>query len=136
MVRMAHRGAWQRFEPAEKKGHAARLRPWVGGARSCELVVEYGQPSWYHFDIDLENGGTPMPDVLVRDVDADALGKLKDRARRNGRSLGAELKIVVEQAARQVDMMTARALAEEMTRRLGGRPHSDSTELLREDRLR
>ena len=77
-----------------------------------------------------------MPDVLIRDVDADALTKLKERARRNGRSLGAELKIVIEQAARQLDMTTARALAEEMTRRLCGRPHTDSAELLREDRLR
>lgn len=77
-----------------------------------------------------------MPDVLVRDVYADALTKLKERARRNGRSLGAELKIVIEQAAQQLDMTTARALAEEMTRRLRGRPHTDSTELLREDRLR
>jgi plasmid stability protein len=78
----------------------------------------------------------PMPDVLVRDVDAEALAKLKDRARRNGRSLGAELKLVIEQAARQLDMEAALALAQEMTRRLGGRRHTDSSELLREDRLR
>jgi hypothetical protein len=77
-----------------------------------------------------------MPDVLVRDVDAEALAKLKDRARRNGRSLGAELKLVIEHAARQLDMVEARALAEEMTLRLGNRRHTDSTELLREDRLR
>jgi hypothetical protein len=77
-----------------------------------------------------------MPDVLVRDVDEAALARLKERARGNGRSLGAELKIVIEQAARQIDMTTARALAEQMTRQLAGRPHTDSTELLREDRLR
>ena len=77
-----------------------------------------------------------MPDVLVRDVDETALARLKERARGNGRSLGAELKIIIEQFARQVDMTTARALAEQMTRRLAGRPHTDSNELLREDRLR
>jgi hypothetical protein len=77
-----------------------------------------------------------MPDVLVRDVDEAALARLKQRARGNGRSLGAELKIIIEQAARQVDMATARGLAEQMTRRLAGRPHTDSAELLREDRLR
>ena len=77
-----------------------------------------------------------MPDILVPDVDEAALAKLEERARGNGRSLGAELKLIIEQASRQVDMATAHALAEEMTRRLSGRPHSDSTELLREDRLR
>jgi plasmid stability protein len=77
-----------------------------------------------------------MPDVLVRDVDEAALAKLKARARGNGRSLGAELKLILEHAAQRVDMTTARALAEEMTRRLGGRPHTDSSELLRQDRQR
>jgi hypothetical protein len=77
-----------------------------------------------------------MPDVLVRDVDETALARLKEQARGNGRSLGAELKIIIEQFARQVDMTTARASAEQMTRRLEGRPHTDSNKLLREDRLR
>ena len=77
-----------------------------------------------------------MPDVLVRDLDETALAKLTERARGHGRSLGAELKLILEQAARQVDMTTARALAEQMTRRLGGRPYPDSAELLREDRRR
>ena len=38
----------------------------------------------------------PMPDVLVRDVDESALAKLKARAQANGRSLGAELKRILE----------------------------------------
>jgi len=54
----------------------------------------------------------------------------------NGRSLGVELRMIVEQAAKQVAMTTARALAEEMTRSLEGRAHTDSAELLREDRSR
>lgn len=77
-----------------------------------------------------------MPDVLVRDVDEAAMAKLKERARSNGRSLGAELRLILEQASRTVDMATARALAEQMSRRLDGRPHTDSAELLREDRSR
>jgi hypothetical protein len=77
-----------------------------------------------------------MPDVLVRDVDATALAKLKERARTNGRSLGSELRLILEQAARTVDMATARAEAERMTELLAGRPHTDSAELLREDRRR
>jgi plasmid stability protein len=77
-----------------------------------------------------------MPDILVRDVDATALSRLKERAKGNGRSLGAELKIILEQASRRDGMLTALASAEEMTRRLADRPHSDSSQLLRDDRLR
>jgi hypothetical protein len=77
-----------------------------------------------------------MPDVLVRDVAVTELAKLNERDKGHGRSLGAELKIIIEQAARQVDMTTARALAEPMTRRLAGRHHAGSAELLREDRSR
>jgi plasmid stability protein len=77
-----------------------------------------------------------MPDVLIRDIDESTLAKLKERARGNGRSLGAELKLILEQAARRVDMASARALAEQMSRRLADRSHMDSVELLREDRLR
>jgi len=77
-----------------------------------------------------------MPDVLVQDVDGAALARLEERARRNGRSLGLELRLILEQAARTVDAATARARAEEISRRLADRPHSDSVELLREDRSR
>jgi plasmid stability protein len=77
-----------------------------------------------------------MPNVLVRDVDDKALARLKERARGNGRSLGAELRIIIEQAARQVDMTTARTLAEQMSSRLAGRRHIDSAALLRKDRQR
>jgi len=77
-----------------------------------------------------------MPNVLVRDVDESALAKLKERARNNGRSLSSELRLILEQAARQVDMATARAAAEQMSRRLVDRTHTDSAELLREDRAR
>jgi plasmid stability protein len=77
-----------------------------------------------------------MPDLLVRDVDAATVAHLKERAQSNGRSLGAELRVILEQAAKQVAMTTARALAEQMTRNLEGRTHTDSAELLREDRGR
>jgi plasmid stability protein len=77
-----------------------------------------------------------MPDLLVRDVDAIAVERLKERAFLNGRSLEAELRTILEQAAKQVSMTTARALAEQITRSLEGRTHTDSTELLRENRGR
>jgi antitoxin FitA len=77
-----------------------------------------------------------VPDVLIRDVDETTLNRLKERARSHGRSLGVELRLILEQVAKQVDMATARALAEQMTCSLQGRPHTDSAELLREDRSR
>ena len=79
-----------------------------------------------------------MPDVLVRDVDGSALARLKERARGNGRSLGAELRMILERAAaeRVIDITEARARAERISRSLEGRPHSDSAVLIREDRDR
>jgi antitoxin FitA len=77
-----------------------------------------------------------MPEVLIRDVDETTLNQLKQRARSHGRSLGVESRLILEQVAKQVDMPTARSLAEQMTRSLQGRTHTDSTELLREDRGR
>ena len=61
---------------------------------------------------------------------------LKERAKFHGRSLGVELKCILEQAAKQIDMVSARELAERMSRSLEGRHHTDSAELLREDRDR
>jgi plasmid stability protein len=91
----------------------------------------------YHFDISFRKGGkSEVPDVLVRDLDEATLVSLKDRASGNGRSLGMELKLILEQAARQCSMATSHDLAEQMTRRLSDRSHTDSAQLLREDRLR
>lgn len=73
--------------------------------------------------------------VLVRDLSPGVIHKLKARARRHGRSLQAELKSVLEQAA-QTDTTTARALASRIRQRLAGRSHSDSVTLLAEDRRR
>ena len=77
-----------------------------------------------------------MPDVLVRDLDDASLERLKGRARAHGRSLGAELRLILQQAARQADLATARARAEQMTRRLADRRHTESVELIGEDRRR
>jgi plasmid stability protein len=52
------------------------------------------------------------------------------------RSLEAELREILEQVSRQVDVATSRDLAERIRRKLEGRTHSDSTELIREDRER
>ena len=76
-----------------------------------------------------------MANVLVRDLEEKLVEKLKKRAARNGRSLQAELTLIIEQAA-AVDMIDARALAAQIRRKLSGRKHSDSTLLIRDDRER
>lgn len=76
-----------------------------------------------------------MPNVLIRDLDQKALDALKQRAARNGRSLQAEMKQILEEAA-AVNMIDARALAARIRRELSGRKHSDSTALIAEDRRR
>lgn len=76
-----------------------------------------------------------MPDVLVRDVSVETLDALKAQAEMQGRSLQAELKLILDHAARK-RMMDARAVAAKIRRSLGKRPHRDSVALLREDRRR
>ncbi|MBI4562543.1 MAG: Arc family DNA-binding protein [Candidatus Rokubacteria bacterium] len=76
-----------------------------------------------------------MPRVLVRDLTPEVIEKLKTRARTHGRSLQAELKHILEQAA-QVNLDNARTLATRIRRRLADRAHTDSVTLLAEDRRR
>ncbi len=76
-----------------------------------------------------------MAQVLVRNLDPTLVERLKARALRHGRSLQAELKSVLEQAA-GVGAEDARALAARIRRRLAGRQHSDSAALVAEDRRR
>jgi antitoxin FitA len=77
-----------------------------------------------------------MAEVLVRDLDASVVEKLKARAAANGRSLQAELKAILEAQARQVTKAEARALAARVRRRIGTRPQTDSGMLQAEDRER
>jgi antitoxin FitA len=77
-----------------------------------------------------------MPQVLVRDLDATVVERLKARAADNGRSLQAELKAILETQARQMTKAEARALAARIRQRLAGRPQTDSGELQAEDRTR
>ncbi len=76
-----------------------------------------------------------MPNVLVRDVDEKVLEKLKTKAARNGRSLQREVQIILTEAARQAPLTDAE-VARKIKDSLRGRLHSDSAELLREDRNR
>jgi plasmid stability protein len=76
-----------------------------------------------------------MPNVLVRDVETSVLEKLKIRAAQSGRSLQREMQIILMDAASFAplsDVQVARKIKDS----LRGRPHSDSADLLREDRNR
>lgn len=76
-----------------------------------------------------------MAQVIIRNVDDDAIRRLKDRARRKGVSLESELRAIVVDASRK-DHAGFRERAAACRRRLAGRKHGDSTQLVREDRDR
>jgi plasmid stability protein len=76
-----------------------------------------------------------MAQVLVRDLKADIVARLKARAKRHGRSFQTELKEILETASRH-NAVEARAVAARIRRQLAGRAHSDSVDLLAEDRSR
>jgi len=76
-----------------------------------------------------------MAQVLIRELDDDVVTRLKERARRNGRSLEAELRGILEQAA-PANFADARALAARLRRRLAGRTYGDSAASIAEDRRR
>ena len=81
-----------------------------------------------------------MSEVLVRNLDETIVEQLKARARESGRSLQAELKLILEQAARpgasRPSRAEYRALADQVRTSLGDRPQADSAALLAEDRVR
>ena len=75
-----------------------------------------------------------MANALVRDLDDQVYERLKARAVGNNRSLEAELREILVAASKQVSLAEAKARAAEIRQRLSGRSHSDSAELIREDR--
>ena len=76
-----------------------------------------------------------MAQVIIRNIDDDAIRRLKARAERNGISLEKQLRAIITDAARR-DRTVFRERAAASRRRLSGRRHSDSTALIREDRDR
>jgi plasmid stability protein len=85
----------------------------------------------YFFTMSLE---AFMSDLLIRGLDDTIIDRLRRRAERHHRSLEDELRKILEEASRLVDMATARELADRIRHRLEGGFHSDSAELIREDR--
>ena len=76
-----------------------------------------------------------MSQLLVRKVDEDLVARLKQRAARAGRSAEAEHRLILEQALRPGKPSFAER-ARRHREALRGRIHSDSTDLIREDRDR
>ena len=76
-----------------------------------------------------------MAQILVRNIDEKLVEGLKRRAKMNGRSLQAEVKIILEQAS-VVDMATAREMALKIQTRLKGRKMTNSIKLIREERYK
>lgn len=74
--------------------------------------------------------------ILVRDLEPATVKRLKEKARQHGRSLQAEAKAILQDAAAMFTMQEALANSKAWHRRLAGSRHSDSVELLREDRER
>jgi len=77
-----------------------------------------------------------MAQVLIRNLDPATVERLKERARQHGRSLQAEAKDLLEQAAGLYTMKEARAVSEAWHRRLRGRKFTDSAAMIRKDRQR
>lgn len=79
-----------------------------------------------------------MAQILVRNLKEKTVKALKARAKRNGRSLQAEVKQVLVEAAGQptLDMVSARRVADEICESLGNRRFDDCVKIIREGRKR
>jgi plasmid stability protein len=77
-----------------------------------------------------------MANITIRNLDDDVVEQLKDRARAHHRSLEAELRQILSEAARRPGMDELKTLAERIARLTPAVPQSDSTHLIREDRER
>jgi plasmid stability protein len=88
-------------------------------------------PDWYQYDTIFERNA--MPNVLVRDLDAEVLKQLKAAAKANRRSLQAEIHDVLRRASTR-NLAKTRRVSARWLKRLSRSGHSDSAELIREDR--
>lgn len=76
-----------------------------------------------------------MSDILVRGLKDETVKRLKARAKRHGRSLQGEAKMLIEQAAGAGSEEIA-AMLDGWKRRFAGRRFGSSAKLIREDRDR
>jgi plasmid stability protein len=77
-----------------------------------------------------------MADILIRRLPKEVVSRLKKRAASKGRSLQAELKELLVDAARPNDLAKVREIARQLRLRTKVRPQTDSVDLVREDRDR
>ncbi len=77
-----------------------------------------------------------MGQVLIDGLEEDVLERLRRRAEGNHRSFEGELREILSMASQQLSVTEAREFANRLRARLEGRTHSDSTDLIREDRDR
>ena len=79
-----------------------------------------------------------MANLTIRNLDDGVVASLKAQAKRNNRSLEAELRQVLTRVAKQRERLSAFVEAAERIAAMTpkDRPQSDSAELLREDRDR
>lgn len=77
-----------------------------------------------------------MADVLVRDLEASVVDRLKRRAERQKRSLQTELSIILTEVANRPDPLTERELLRKFRNSIKNKQQTDSAILLREDRDR
>lgn len=76
-----------------------------------------------------------MAQVLIRDLDDEVVEAIRESARRRGRSLEAELRLILEGAARRRTADFWR-VAEQLREEARDRAHPDSAERIRADRGR
>lgn len=77
-----------------------------------------------------------MASVTIRNLDDDVVAKLKLRAKAHNRSLEAELRVILDDAARGKSKQDFRALADRIAAMTPDVPQTDSVDLLRELRDR
>ncbi len=76
-----------------------------------------------------------MPHILVRNLEEDTIKRLKALAKRHGRSLQGQVRVVLEEAA-TLPVGEVSAVIEKWQRRLARRRLSDSAGTIRKDRGR
>ncbi len=76
-----------------------------------------------------------MAQLLIRNLAPEFIEYLKERARRNNRSLQGEAKALLEEAF-PVSTREALEISKKWRSRLGGKIRGDSARIIREDRQR
>jgi plasmid stability protein len=74
--------------------------------------------------------------LTIRSLEAEVVDALKARARRNQRSLEAEVRVLLRDLVTSGSASSLRELADQIAALTPKVPQTDSTEMIREDRMR